>query len=228
MGRKQHDFDPEAEGEAKKRRAKEEADRAWSEAAPRAGMTMDEAVDADARRQAEQAEQQAEADDDAKFRAHLAGIGGPKMVGDLSKAMLEIVDQLLKRHGGMKKGWKGLAEHEQTDLIGRCEWAVKGLVAGAVSGVAANRFAALPATLDTLNIKDGYKVVLKAPTNPDVLPTLGASQGKQVVLVLAEPAVFAQHEAIKPQRDQPELPGVPETAEAESPLAAEEAPGPVH
>jgi hypothetical protein len=186
-------------------------------------VTMEDAVTADAERQQDEAAAFREQEEDAKFRAHLVGLGGPHLAGDLTKATLEIVDQLMKRHGGMKRGWKGLAEHEQKDLIGRAEWAAKGMVAAAVSAVAANRFAALAATLDTLNIKDGYKVVLKAPTNPDVLPKLGASQGKQVVLVLADPAVFAQHDAIKPMRDQPDLPGVPVPEAAESyPTAAEE------
>jgi hypothetical protein len=177
-----------------------------------AGMTMEQAAAADAERQAGETLQMTEAEADAKFRAHLAGLGGPQMVGDLTQGMLEIVDQLMKRHGGMKKGWKGLGEFDQKDLISRVEWAAKELVAGAVSGVAANRFASLPAILDTLNIKDGYKVVLKAPINPDVLPKLGASQGKQVVLVLADPEVFARHDPIKPMKDQPALPGVPEPA----------------
>jgi hypothetical protein len=225
MGRTKHDFDPAADEAARKERARKEADRMFDEAAPKKpAATMEEAAAQDAERQQDEAAAAREAAEDAKFRSHLAGLGGAQLVGDLTKATLEIVDQLMKRHGNLKRGWKGLAEHDQKDVISRAEWAAKGMVAAAVSAVAANRFPSLSATLDVLNIKDGYKVVLKAPTNPDVLPTLGASQGKQVVLVLADPTVFGQHEPIKPLKDQPPLPGVPEESDAAESAAAEDGP----
>lgn len=222
-------YDPVAEDEAKKAEAKRKAEEEWAAAAPAAGATMEEAVAADAARQAEEAAAAQEALDDADFRKHLAKIGGAQMAGDLTKSLLEIVDQLFKRHGGLKKGWRGLQQDAQQDVINRCEWASKAVIAAAVSGVAGNRFPALPSTLKTVAIGDkGYKLTLETVvTGPEHKLALLNAVSEKVLVVLADPEIYMQHDPIKPMKDEPELPLTPapepepEAAKpaAESPLA---------
>lgn len=191
-------------------------------------MTMEQAAAADAERQEDEAQQQMEAEDDLRFKRHLLRIGGKDMVGDLTKAMLEIVEQAMKR-AGQKKGWKGLPQADQKEIISRTEWAAKALTASAVSSVAGNTFPALPSFLKGVSIGDkGYKLVLETIVSDDRhrLALLG-SITKRTLLVLADPDVYAQHDPIKPMKDQPELPGVPEPAATEAATDGEAGPSPL-
>ena len=178
-------------------------------------MTMEEAVSADAERQQEEAAATMESANDHKFRTHLAGLGGHQMAGDLTKAILEITDQGMKR-AGQKRGWKGLPEADQREIISRAEWAAKEMLRSAVSAVAANRFPALASVLKGVQIGEkGYKLVIETVVNDDDHRiALLNSVSRRMLVVLAEPDVFAQHDPIKPLPDQPALPV------AESPLAS--------
>lgn len=169
------------------------------------------AVAADAERQADEADAAREAEDDRKFRAHLLRIGGPEMVKAMTEATLELLDQLQRR--AKLKSWRSMGEHVQRDIISRAEWAAKEMVAAAVSSVAGNAFPALPGSLKAVAIGDkGYKLTLEMHVTDDRHRlALLSSVSKRVLVVLADPDVYAQHDPIQPMKDQPGLPGVPES-----------------
>jgi hypothetical protein len=223
---KHEDYDPQADAQRHKAKARADADQEWEKAAarpPQTAETLSDAVAINLERQKEEEEARAEALDDARFREHLTKIGGPRLVGDLTKALLEMIDQLLKQ-SGMKKGWKSLPEHQQKDVIGRAEWAAHSTVRAAVSAVAGDRWPALPGALKGVQITDkGYKLVLETSVaEPSHRLALLAAVSKPVLVVLADPEAYAQHDKIKPLRDQPPLPGLP--AEPAPTAAAEDSP----
>lgn len=183
------------------------------DAAAEGGMTMEQAVEADAERQAEDAEMQQEAEDDAKFKRHLLRIGGQEMVKAVTEATLELLDQLQRR--AKQKSWRSMGEAVQRDIISRSEWAAKQMVAAAVSNVAGNTFPALPGFLKGVAIGDkGYKLVLETHVSDDRHRlALLSSITKRVLVVLADPDIYAQHDPIQPLKDQPDLiPDLPESA----------------
>lgn len=122
--------------------------------------------------------------------------------GDVRDAMLN----RLKFEQG-KKAWDERSEDEQRTTINQITQVAEAMVRGAVRLIAASALPALRGTLDSVTVKDGVKAVLKFSSSDEERHALYDAQGKQIVLVIADPTTFfGTRKEWELKKDQPGLP----------------------
>jgi hypothetical protein len=87
--------------------------------------------------------------------------------------------------------WSQMNEADQRDLIAVVENAATTIVQKIAQGVAAQgRKEVTGFTLESLNIKDGLKAVLKGPYSHEAMVRLGDAQGKQILVSIPDAGQF--------------------------------------
>lgn len=137
---------------------------------------------------------------------------GTSLATGLLKALIEEVRAL-------QKPWAAMNETEQQRCIDYLAAQVDMAVTRAVRDVAGMGFTHFGAQLESLNVKDGMKAVLKLPTPEHDVEQLLGNVSSVCVLVLVDHAVYVEgvHQ-VKADPDQPGLPlGDPDESAAETP-----------
>lgn len=141
-----------------------------------------------------------EAKDDFEFDA-------TTLVGDVRDRILK---ELTVAHD---KPWNLRPEAEQRAVVERVHELARGVVRETVMLISDNGFPSLQATLESVTAKKGFKAVLHVPKGVDGWEDLIRSEGKEVVLVIADPtAFFKTRGAVPITPDQPPLPYADEAA----------------
>lgn len=129
------------------------------------------------------------------------------LVGDVRDAMLA---ELKVAHD---KPWNLRPEAEQRAVAERVHDVARGLVRTAVTLISDSGFPSLQGTLEAVAVKSGFKAVVKVPKGADHWEDLIRSEGRDVVLVIADPSEFFKTRGAVPiTPDQPPLPYAEEAA----------------
>lgn len=105
-----------------------------------------------------------------------------------------------------KADWGSMKENQQKEVIASCEHIAKEIVRRASNIIAARGFRSFHCTLDSVTIKDGIKIVLKASKNAEGRQSLLESQGGSVTVVMSDINQYlGQRNAPKIDKDQPDL-----------------------
>lgn len=99
-----------------------------------------------------------------------------------------------------RKPWPAMSEGEQRDAIGRLDGAVRDLVRQAFDECAAAGRTRVRASVESVTLKDGAKIVLKAVSSPEVFELAMHNGPALVVLMDVDALVGGMHE-IKPDGD---------------------------
>lgn len=103
--------------------------------------------------------------------------------GDLRDAMLD-------RFKNTKRPWAAMTEKEQAEVANAFDSAARHLVTRATQIIAAGGRQTIVATVDSITVKDGIKVVAKVPMNEESLLQLGLAQGHAILIVAASSEKF--------------------------------------
>lgn len=126
-------------------------------------------------------------------------IAGENMVRDL---MTMAINELKAANSC----WAKMPEQEQEDIIERLERQVKSAVQEAVHLISSRGFVRIPATLDSLTVKDGLKAQLSLGRTEQHRHALLDAQGSVVTVVLANASEFVEKpHGIKSDPQQPDL-----------------------
>lgn len=106
----------------------------------------------------------------------------------------KMMKKLLVVVRGMPKLWKQLTEVQQDNCLIEFDSYVKEALRDAVRDMAGAEFASIPATLDQVVIKDGFKAVLKMGQSIPHRHELADAEGSTVLLILADPSEYIKGE----------------------------------
>lgn len=107
----------------------------------------------------------------------------------------DVRDALLGQIRALQKPYARCGQSEQQDIIDHAAQVARNLVEGAVSLIAAHGRNVIHATVDSLNVKDGIKAVVKCANVQSSLVELGDAVGKTVFLVVADRDSFTGERA---------------------------------
>ncbi len=129
------------------------------------------------------------------------------LVGDVRD---KILAELTVAHD---KPWNLRPEAEQRAVVERVHDLARGVVRTAVTLISDAGFPSLQGTLEAVAVKSGFKAVVKVPKGADHWEDLIRSEGRDVVLVIADPTEFFKTRGAVPiTPDQPPLPYAQEAA----------------
>lgn len=101
--------------------------------------------------------------------------------------------------------WQKLSEFAQDDVIHRVQKRCTKVIADVVNIVASEHRPTVAATVDSVTMKDGIKVVLKLPKTDPQRHELFDAQGREVLIVVAGARDFLVGEMPKADAQQPAL-----------------------
>jgi len=107
-----------------------------------------------------------------------ADLAAETLRGDLRDAMLD-------RFRNTKRPWAAMTETEQREVADQFDAAARHLVQEATRIIAAGGRQTIVATVDSITVKDGIKVVAKVPMTEESLLQLGLAQGHAILIVAA-------------------------------------------
>jgi hypothetical protein len=99
----------------------------------------------------------------------------------------ELLQALVTEIRLMPDVWQKLSQAKQDEVIERMRKQVTSLVTNAVYSIAADGRFVVVGLLDQVTIKKGAKAVVTFPPGAENLPHLYGSEGKDVVVVVANP-----------------------------------------
>lgn len=105
------------------------------------------------------------------------------LVGDMR-------DALLDRIRNMKKPWQQMTESEQQDVVLHMSDIAKHLTRRAVELIAQNGRETINATVESVTVKGGLKVVVKAHKTRETVAALSDAEGHPILLVAASSLAF--------------------------------------
>lgn len=124
------------------------------------------------------------------------------LAGDVRDALLHRL-----KHEQDKRAWTDRSEDEQRATINQITQVAEALVRGVVRLIGSEALPALGGTLASVTVKDGIKAVLELNRNDENRHALYDAEGKQVMVVLADPTqFFGAREEWSLKKDQPDLP----------------------
>lgn len=115
---------------------------------------------------------------DEKVNAHEVEIAAETLRGDVRDAMLSRIHNL-------QRPWKAMTEDQQAEVAAAMDQCARDLVTKATQLIAANGRKTITATVDSITVKDGIKVVAKVPMTEESLLSLGLAQGHAILIVAA-------------------------------------------
>lgn len=118
-------------------------------------------------------EQPAQQDNDEKIDKDAA-----VLLGNMRDDILNLFKQ--------KADWKGMKEAQQKEVVASCEYIARELIRRTSNIIASRGFKAFHCTLDSVTIKDGIKIILKASKNAEGRQSLLESQGGSVTVVMTD------------------------------------------
>lgn len=117
--------------------------------------------------------------------------GGSETIDRVTGTHYEnLMRKLLVVVRGMPKTWKQLTEVQQDNVLIEFDNYVKEALRNAVRDMAGADFPAIPATLDQVVIKDGFKAVLKMGQAIPHRHELADAEGTTVILILADASEY--------------------------------------
>ena len=136
---------------------------------------------------------------DAATQEKVDELAGTNMVHDL---MTMSINELKAASGC----WAKMPEQEQEEIIERLERQVKSTVQEALHLISSGGFVRIPATFDSMTVKDGLKVQLSLGRTEKNRHALLDCQGGVVTIVLANASEFIeQPHGIRADPQQPDL-----------------------
>jgi len=127
----------------------------------------------------------------------------PELVIDALTVTGDVRDAILDRIRNLKKPYEQCSEEEQGDIIYGATAIATNLVREVVKIVAAAGRKCIVGDLEQVTIKDGYKAVITLSKSSEYRHELADSQGKAVLVVVADMEEFVGEKApAKPTPDQ--------------------------
>jgi len=118
---------------------------------------------------------------------------------DLLRSMVDVIRTA-------QKPWHSLTEKEQEQLISRLRDETDDMVRKAINTLLTGEFAAVPAKLHQMTVRDGIKVVLEIDGAAMHRHEMVDAEGKRVLLVIADPGEYLETmDQVKADADQPDM-----------------------
>lgn len=130
-------------------------------------------------------------------------LAADKMVRQLTQLVL---DHCRDEREGARLPWHLLPEDQQAELIDRVDRSVRVAVLDACNIIATNSIPAVVGTIEQVVVKDGLKVVCKAPFTDENLAALGRHVKGVVQLIVIDTDQYSGGEPLAPAPREPELP----------------------
>lgn len=120
------------------------------------------------------------------------------MLGDLTKIVIDEIK-------AAPDVWPKLSQHQQDDIIARCNSQIGDAVRECVRMIHADGRTVITADLEQITAKDGIKATLTLPKHDENRHALLDSVGKPVLIVVSDPSPFLAGDLPKSDPDQPDL-----------------------
>lgn len=119
----------------------------------------------------------------------------------------DVRDAILGQIRALQKPYARCSQDEQHDVIDHAARVAANLAEQAVRIIASHGRNVILATLESMNVKDGIKAVVKCANQQSSLIELGDCVGKSVFIVVADKEAFTgEREPVNPEPDQKIMP----------------------